>query len=43
MLWESPHLYLHAASLEWLKAGELKGVRRGVFRVDAEGKYSPGK
>jgi pimeloyl-ACP methyl ester carboxylesterase len=42
MLWEKPHPYLHAASLEWLRSGELKGVRRGTFRVDAEGKYSPG-
>lgn len=40
MVWEKQHPVLHEASLEWLVKGEVRGVRRGEFRVDYEGGYT---
>lgn len=40
MVWEKQHLVLHTASLEWLTRGRVKNVRRGEFRVDAEGRFA---
>lgn len=40
MLWEKQHTVLHSASLEWLQKGEIKGLKRGEFRVDFEGAYA---
>jgi len=31
---------MHKASLEWLTRGRVKNVRRGEFRVDAEGRFA---
>ena len=41
MVWEKQHKVLHESSLEWLRDGQIKGVKRGEFRVDYEGKYLP--
>lgn len=41
MLWEKQHRALHEASLEWLRDGRLKGVSRGEFKVDPEGRFVP--
>jgi pimeloyl-ACP methyl ester carboxylesterase len=37
LVWETQHKILHKASREWLRKGSLKGVRQGVFVVDADG------
>lgn len=39
MVWEKQHEALHDSSLEWLRDGRLKGVARGEFRVDPEGRF----
>jgi len=40
MVWEMQHPVLHETSLEWLTRGEVRGVKRGEFRVDAERRYT---
>jgi hypothetical protein len=32
---------LHESSLEWLRDGQVQGVKNGEFRVDYDGKYLP--
>ena len=39
MMWEKQYAVLHVASKEWLTHGRVKNVRRGGFRVDAEGNF----
>lgn len=39
MVWEKQHKVLHESSLEWLRDGHIRGVKRGEFRVDYEGRY----
>jgi len=41
LLWETNHKILHTASRAWLRRGSLKGVRRGVFTLDADGRLVP--
>jgi pimeloyl-ACP methyl ester carboxylesterase len=41
LVWETQHKILHRASREWLRKGSLKGVRQGVFTVDADGDIVP--
>lgn len=41
MVWEKQHKVLHESSLEWLRDGQVKGVKRGEFRVDPDGRYLP--
>ena len=41
LVWETSHKILHRASREWLRKGSLKGVRQGVFTVDADGDIVP--
>ena len=41
LIWETNHKILHKASREWLRKGSLKGVRQGVFTVDADGDIVP--
>ena len=41
MVWEKQHKVLHESSLEWLRDGQVKGVKRGEFRVDYEGRFLP--
>ena len=41
MVWEKQHKVLHESSLEWLRDAQVKGVKRGEFRVDYEGRYLP--
>ena len=41
LVWEKQHKVLHESSLEWLRDGQVKGVKNGEFRVDYDGKYLP--
>jgi pimeloyl-ACP methyl ester carboxylesterase len=41
LVWEKQRKVLHDSSLEWLRDGNVKGVKNGEFRVDYEGKYLP--
>jgi len=41
LVWEKQHKVLHESSLEWLRDGNVKGVKNGEFRVDYDGKYLP--
>jgi hypothetical protein len=41
LVWEKQRKVLHDSSLEWLRDGNVKGVKNGEFRVDYDGKYLP--
>jgi pimeloyl-ACP methyl ester carboxylesterase len=40
LVWETNHKILHTASKKWLRHGSLKGVRQGVFTLDADGRLT---
>jgi len=39
LVWEKQHRALHDASIEWLRTGTLKGMKRGEMRVEPEGQF----
>lgn len=41
MVWEKQYKVLHESSLQWLRDGHVKGVKRGEFRVEYDGRYLP--
>ena len=41
LVWEKQRKVLHESSLEWLRDGNVKGVKNGEFRVEFDGKYLP--